>query len=215
MDRSRVGVVIPAINESATIVDVVRTAGIYGVAVVVDDGSTDDTAGLARLAGAVVVSHEQNRGYDAALDSGFKKAASLGCELIVTVDADGQHDPLLIRKFIDRIDAGADIVVGVRSRRQRLAEHIFSWYTNLRFGIRDPLCGMKAYRSAVYKALDHFDSYGSIGTELMIFGAKKGYRLAQISFDVRERGDRPRFGRALVGNYKIFRAMLLSIWRTR
>jgi glycosyltransferase involved in cell wall biosynthesis len=215
MDRSRVGIVIPALNESATILGVVEAVGAYGVPIVVDDGSTDDTAELAKQAGAVVVSHERNRGYDAALNSGFEKAAGLGREVIITVDADGQHDPSLLQKFIDRIDAGADVVVGVRSRRQRLAEHLFAWYTSLRFGIKDPLCGMKAYRTVVYEAQGGFDSYGSIGTELLIFAAKRGYRLGQISFDVLERKGRPRFGRNLLGNYKIFRAMALSIWRGR
>jgi len=212
MDRSRLGIVIPALNESATIFGVVEAAGKYGAPIVVDDGSTDDTAKLAEQAGAFVVLHGQNLGYDEALDSGFQKAAELGCELVITLDADGQHDPSLIQKFLDQIDAGADIVVGVRSSRQRLAEHLYAWYTSHRFGIQDPLCGMKAYRIGVYEALGHFDSYGSIGTELMIFAAKKGYRLGQVPFDVRERIDKSRFGRVFVGNYKIIRAMLLSMW---
>jgi len=211
MDRSRLGIVIPALNESATIVGVVEAVERYGVPIVVDDGSTDDTAKLAKQAGASVVLHGQNLGYDAALNSGFKIAMELGCALVITIDADGQHDPYLIQKFIDRIDAGADIAVGVRSNRQRLAEHLFAWYTTLRFGIQDPLCGMKAYRRAVYEALGHFDSYGSIGTELMIFAAKKGYRIDQVSFDVRDRNGPSRFGRVFSGNYKIIRAMALSI----
>lgn len=215
MDRSRVGIVIPALNESATILDVVEAAGEYGVPIIVDDGSTDDTAALARQAGAVVVSHERNSGYDAALNTGFKKAVELGSEVIITVDADGQHDPSLLGKFIDRIDAGADVVVGIRSHRQRLAEHLFAWYASRRFGIQDPLCGMKAYRTVVYDALGHFDSYESIGTELAIFAAKKGCRLGQIPFAVRERKGQSRFGRVLVGNYKIIRAMTLSIFRVK
>lgn len=215
MDRSRVGIVIPALNESATILGVVEAVVIYGVPIVVDDGSTDDTAELARQAGADVVSHERNRGYDAALNSGFIKAAALGSDVIITLDADGQHDPALLQKFIDQIDAGADVVIGIRSRRQRLAEHLFAWYANLRFGIKDPLCGMKAYRTWVYEALGHFDSYGSIGTELMIFAAKRGCRISQISLDVRERKDQSRFGRVLAGNYRIIRAMLLSVWRVK
>ena len=215
MDRSRVGIVIPALNESATILSVVEMAGKYGIPIVVDDGSTDDTAELAKQAGAVVVSHEQNHGYDAALHTGFEKAARLGSEVIITLDADGQHDPSLIQMFIDRIDAGVDVVVGIRSRRQRFAEHLFAWYTRLRFGIKDPLCGMKAYRTVVYETLGHFDSYGSIGTELMIFAAKTGCRLDQIPFAVRERKGQSRFGRALVGNCKIIRAMVLSVWRVK
>jgi glycosyltransferase involved in cell wall biosynthesis len=210
MDRSRVGIVIPALNESATITVIVEAVKKYGVPIVVDDGSTDNTANYARQAGGVVVSHECNRGYDAALDSGFRKASEMACEVIITVDADGQHDPSLINKFIERIDAGAEVVVGTRSARQRLAEHVFAWYTRSRFGIHDPLCGMKAYKTNVYRALGHFDNYGSIGTELMIFAAKNGCRIDQIPFEVRDRLGESRFGKVLSGNYKIFRAMINS-----
>ena len=211
MDRYRVGIVIPTLNESSTIKGIVESASVYGVPIVIDDGSTDNTAALAKQSGAVVVAHEKNRGYDAALNSGFEKAAELGTQIIITVDADGQHDPSLIQKFIDAIDSGADIVVGIRSRRQRFAEHLFAWYTGSRFGVKDPLCGMKAYRTAVYKALGHFDVYGSIGTELMIFAVKKGYRVGQIAFEVRERSGQSRFGQMLLGNYKIIRAMMFSL----
>jgi glycosyltransferase involved in cell wall biosynthesis len=210
MDRSRVAIVIPALNESPTIVGVVEAAAKHGVPIVVDDGSTDGTAALASQAGAAVVSHEHNLGYDAALNSGFKKAAELESEIIVTLDADGQHDPSLVNKFIDAIDEGFDVVIGIRSRRQRLAEHLFAGWTNFRFRIKDPMCGMKAYRTAVYKELGHFDSCGSVGTELMIFAARRGYRMGQIEFEARDRTGRSRFGQAITGNYKIIRAMLLT-----
>jgi glycosyltransferase involved in cell wall biosynthesis len=212
MDRYRVGIVIPALNESATITGVVESARVFGIPIVVDDGSTDNMAELALKANAVVVSHQINRGYDEALNSGFKKAVELGVKIIMTVDADGQHDPSLITHFIEAIDCGADIVVGIRSRKARFAEHLFAWYTRLRFGVEDPLCGMKAYRSEVFNALGHFDSYGSIGTELTIFAALNGYKVEQIAFEVRERSGQSRFGRVIVGNYKIIRAMLLSFW---
>jgi len=213
MDRRRIGIVIPALNESATIGAVVRAAGAHGTCVVVDDGSSDATAALARDAGALVVAHEVNRGYDAALDSGFRAAAQAGCEIIITLDADGQHDPTLLGRFVDAIDAGAAIAVGVRDRRARLAEHVFAWYTQLRWGISDPLCGLKAYRADVYRTLGHFDSYASIGTELMLFGARNGQRIVQIPFPVRERDGAPRFGRRLSANWRILRALALSLWR--
>lgn len=210
MDRRRVGIVIPALNESASIAAVIRAATPFGVLVVVDDGSTDATGELAAANGAVVVRHEKNRGYDGALNSGFTKAAEIGCEMIVTVDADGQHDPSLIQRFVDAIDQGADVVVGVRSRKQRLAEHLFSLYSRGRYGIRDPLCGMKAYRTSVYTQLGHFDSCQSVGTELMTFAAKNKFRIAEVEFQVRERVGQSRFGHILSGNYKIMRAMLLT-----
>jgi len=215
MEKCRVGIVIPALNESLTIAGIVEAVRKYGIPIVVDDGSTDNTATLALESGAVVVVHEINQGYDDALNSGFKKAAELGLKIIITVDADGQHNPLLIQRFIDAIDSGADIVVGIRSSRQRIAEDFFAWYTAFRFGVDDPLCGMKAYRLSVYRDLGHFDSYGSIGTELTIFAAKNGYQLQQIAFDVFERTGVSRFGQSFKGNCKIIRAMLLSIWRMK
>ena len=207
--HKRVCIVIPALNESLTIAGIIEAVRKYGLPIVVDDGSTDNTKELSMKSGALVISHKKNRGYGAALSSGFKKAAELGAQIIITLDADGQHDPSLIQQFINAIDSGADI--GIRSRRQRVAEHLFAWYTSLRFGVKDPLCGMKAYRITVYKERGHFDSYGSIGTELTIFAAMMSYRIVQIEFDVRERAGKSRFGEAISSNYKIFRAMLLSI----
>ena len=211
MVRHRVGIVIPALNESATISNVVRAAIAYGLPIVVDDGSTDDTARLASEAGAVVVSHEQNLGYDGALNSGFRKAVESDCEIIITLDADGQHNPDLIAAFIEKIDAGADMVVGIRDQFQRLGERVFAFYTNYRFGIKDPLSGIKAYRSSLYKALGHFDSYGSIGTELMIYAARNTYKIDQLPFEVMERQGQSRFGQTLQGNFKIFRALFLAM----
>jgi glycosyltransferase involved in cell wall biosynthesis len=211
MDKYRVGIVIPALNESSTIANIIEAVKKYGVPIVVDDGSTDNTAKLALESGACVVKHQMNQGYDAALNTGFKKAAELGVQIIITLDADGQHNPQLVEKFIEAIDSGADMVVGVRSNRQRLAEHLFAWYTTIRFGVEDPLCGMKAYRAKLYQALGHFDVYGSVGTELMIYAVKNNYKISQLYFHVIERSDNSRFGKTLSANCKIIRAMLLSI----
>ena len=215
MDRSRlaIAIVIPALNEAATIKQVVEAVLPYGSCVVVDDGSTDDTASVARAAGATVVSHPKNQGYDAALDSGFRQAADTGCEAIITLDADGQHNPELLAKFVAALESGAAVALGERDRRQRFAEHVFAWYTQHRFGIFDPLCGLKAYRVEVYNALGHFDAYRSIGTELMLFAARRQYAITHIPFEVRERNGRPRFANRLVGNWRIFRALTLSFFR--
>jgi glycosyltransferase involved in cell wall biosynthesis len=215
MGKCRVAIVIPALNESATITGIIEVTRRYGVVIVIDDGSSDGTAELAEASGAIIVTHEKNQGYDVAINSGFKKAAELGAQIIITIDADGQHDPSLIQKFIDVIDAGADIVIGIRNYRQRFAEHLFAWYTNLRFEIKDPLCGMKAYRTHLYTSLGHFDSYGSVGTELTIFAAKKGYRIGQIQFSVRERRGKSRFGQIISANYKIIRALMQSLLLVR
>lgn len=210
MERSRVGIVIPAYNESASIGKIVEAVKDYGTPIVVDDGSTDHTGRIAQNSGAIVIKHPVNHGYDAALNSGFKRAHELSCEIIITMDGDGQHDAQLLQKFIEKIESGSIVVVGVRGRYQRFAEHFFALYTKYRFGIVDPLCGMKAYRISVYEELGYFDSYQSIGTELIIFAAKRGCQIEQIPFEVRARSGKSRFGGIFYANAKIFRALLMS-----
>lgn len=214
MDRLRIALVIPALNESLTIAAVVAGASRHGTVIVVDDGSNDGTAALAGSAGARVVSHGANRGYDAALNSGLAEAARLNCDAVITLDADGQHDPALVTRFVEQLHAGADVVVGLRDQMPRFSERIFALYARARFGIRDPLCGMKAYRMPIYQALGHFDSYGSVGTELTLFAARRGYSIAHVPFNVRPRQDSPRFGRLLLANWRILRAMVLSFPRS-
>lgn len=211
----RLGIVIPALNESTSIAAVVMQARRYGLPIVVDDGSVDGTGAVARAAGADVVWHEHNLGYDRALDSGFIRAAVLGCERVITMDADGQHNPDLLAHFLSEFERGADVVVGVRDRRQRIAEHAFAWVAKWLWGVHDPLCGMKGYSMDVYRACGHFDSYGSIGTELTLFAVRNGFCIAQIPVATRDRVGSPRFGRLLLANWRIFRALLLSFGRTR
>jgi hypothetical protein len=66
---------------------------------------------------------------------------------------------------------------------------------------------------SVYQALGHFDSYRSIGTELALFAARRGYRLAQVAVKTRDRADAPRFGRLLSANLRILRALALGMFR--
>lgn len=92
--RDGCAVVIPCLNEGATIAGVVRAAGRWGgTVVVVDDGSSDGTAELARGAGAKVLRHEQNRGKGRALHSGLAWALRHGFARAITMDGDGQHAP--------------------------------------------------------------------------------------------------------------------------
>ena len=213
MERSRVAIVIPALNEALTVAEVVKAVIQYGIPIVVDDGSNDKTSEKANSVGAIVVRHEKNLGYDEALNSGFKKARDIGAEFILTMDADGQHNAELIEKFIKVASTGVDVVVGVRSRKQRIAEILFGFYTFALYRIKDPLCGMKCYSTKVYSDCGYFDSYGSVGTELILFAAGNHYKICQIDMVVRNRKDQPRFGSAFSGNLKILRSMAIGLFR--
>ena len=91
----------------------------YLPVLVVDDGSKDDTADVAEAAGAIVVRHENNRGKGVALVTGFTWATDHGYDAVLTLDADGQHDPTEVPKFINayRADVG-DLIIGRRSYRK-------------------------------------------------------------------------------------------------
>ena len=210
MDKYKVAIVIPAFNEEATIFDIVQSVKKYGIVVVINDASTDKTKKLAEDAGAIVVSHNKNKGYDGALNSGFSKVKELNCDFFITFDADGQHNHEFIKEYIDLIDQGFDVVIGTRNKFQRVAEYIFSWVANWRWGVKDPLCGMKAYRIDIFSQLGYFDSYGSIGTELAIYAAHKNIKIAQHSIKIEDRQDKPRFGRSFSANMVILRSLWLG-----
>ena len=151
-----IAAVIPAYNASATVGAVVRKALQHlDLVVVVDDGSADDTAGQARGAGARVLSHAVNRGKGAALRTAFEELSRGGLDAIVTLDADGQHDPddipRLVRSFRE---TGADLIIGSRwtvfsqmspLRRfgNRFSSSALAFFTGLR--IPDSQSGFRLY----------------------------------------------------------------------
>lgn len=107
---------IPAFQEGRRIRAVVEGAAVHLPVVVVDDGSTDDTAAQAGIAGAEVIRQIPNQGKGAALRAGFRHALDAGAEAVVTLDADGQHDPDEIPSFLDRFAVDRpELIVGQRS----------------------------------------------------------------------------------------------------
>jgi glycosyltransferase involved in cell wall biosynthesis len=129
--------VIPAHNEASRIFPVIQAAMSYLPVLVVDDGSTDTTGEISLKAGADVIRQDPNQGKGAALKRGFHHALSLGFDGIVTLDADGQHDPLEIPLFLRGYESThADLIIGgrdfskmplVRRFSNSLGRWLFSW----------------------------------------------------------------------------------------
>ncbi len=113
-------VVVPAFNEGGAIGEVVTNVPVWCTCIVVDDGSIDDTAEQAAVAEATVLRHVVNRGQGAALQTGIDYALRQGAEIIVTYDADGQHDPADLERLIAPLrDGRADVALG-----SRFLEHV-------------------------------------------------------------------------------------------
>lgn len=205
-------IVIPALNEARTISSIVDRLSSKARVIVVDDGSRDDTAALAQASGAEVVRHPVNKGYEEAINSGFRKAREIGAKYLMTFDADGQHPTELIDRFYEPLEKGeSDLVMGVRPSFARWSEALFGGYFRLRFDVQDPLCGMKAYRIDAFDPNQAFDSKKTMGAEILIAGAKRGLRMKQIPIPIRDREDQPRIGNVLRANYRILRALIKSI----
>ena len=107
--------VMPAFNEEHTISDIIkRTEKYVDEVVVIDDCSSDRTSEVAKKAGATVIKHKENRGLGGALRTGFDYALKRRADIVITIDADGQHNPDEIPKFIGKINRGYGFVLGTR-----------------------------------------------------------------------------------------------------
>lgn len=209
--QSSLVAVLPALNESRSISQVVASVRKFADVIVVDDGSTDNTGELASVAGAHVVTHSCNRGYDNALESGLLWAAARGYRYAVTFDADGQHNAATILLFARELETGGDVVLGVRDRTQRWGERLFSLIGRALWDIRDPLCGMKGYRLDLLRGVGRINTYSSVGTEFCIRAARSGYVIRQVCVSTSQRLGRSRFGVGFRANLRILRAIWLGL----
>ena len=206
MDRSRVVVIIPAHNEAATIGTVVSGACSYAAVLVVDDCSGDGTSARAECAGAIVVRNPQQLGYEGSLNRGMTEALERGFHYVITMDADGEHNPECLPQFTSLLaERDVSIVLGVRPRKQRWMEVVMSLYVRIRFGPRDILCGMKGYRAELVRKNDGLGTR-FVGTELALTSIANGAKFAEVMVDGVRRSGTPRFGSSWGANMKILGA---------
>lgn len=152
MDKPRVSVVIPAYNEAASIGDVVAGCRRFcDEIIVVDDGSMDETAEIAERSGAVVVRSERNLGITRATEKGLERARG---DVVVTMDADGQHDPMDIPRLIGPIIEGkAEVTLGVRGEIPCRSERMINVLTNLRVKCLDVGTGFRAVKAELARKM--------------------------------------------------------------
>ena len=183
-DRPQISALIPAYNEEKTIKDVVSSVSRYvDEVIVVDDGSSDDTAEKAVEAGAVLRKNNENVGKRLSLIWGYR--AAMG-ETIVTLDADGQHHPDDIPRLVRPIlEDRADLVIGVRPELPHFSERVITTLTRLKVNVEDACSGFRAIRKSV---VDEMGIHGSCTCGTFILEAySKGARIIGVPIEVSER----------------------------
>lgn len=186
-------VVIPAYNEEQTIGKVVQDLKQYcDEVIVVNDGSDDETAELAERAGADVVCHCLNCGLGAALKTGFAAALKNGAEIIITFDADGQHQASDIPKLVAPLRGGeCDVVIGVRQGREmpisrRIANYFGNIATFLLFGIWtcDSQSGLRAFSRRAAEQMDLRTNRMEVSSEIFQEIKEKGLNFQEVAAQV-------------------------------
>ena len=188
-------VAIPAYNEEKTIAKVIlQTQRCVDKVVVCDDGSKDMTAEIAEKLGAEVIRHERNMGYGAAIQSLFRRARELNADVMVTLDADGQHDPSEIPVLVEPVLEGkADIVVGSRflgdlekrdnvPRYRRLGIKAITRLTSAAssLGLSDAQCGFRVYGRKALEDLGLFENGMGVSAEVLIEAKKHGLTVVEV-----------------------------------
>jgi len=192
----KVIVALPAYNEEKYIARVILGCrGLVDEVVVVDDGSDDATADIAEALGAIVVRHDGNRGYGAAIRTCFEAARERGAECMVILDSDGQHDPGDIPKMIELIGNGADIVIGSRfisngnrvPLYRRIGMKVLDFATGLAGGVKtsDSQSGFRAYSRRAVEGIKLNGTNMSAGSEILLQAKELGLKIAEVPITCR------------------------------
>ena len=208
-------IVMPAYNEERSIdrvLDALKREGWRNI-IVVDDGSRDRTAEIARSKGALVVSHGQNMGLGAALRTGLNKARELGADCAVTFDADGQHDPGAVRALVQALN-NADLVIGVRRHlgipiHKRVGNFSLNLITYLFSGVlTDSQSGSRAFSKRALELIRIRSNRYEVSSEIIIQAKKRELRLREVPVKCFYTKYSKARGTTITSGFRIFLALL-------
>ena len=192
---------IPAYNEEKTIAKVVLLAQKHVDRVIVcDDGSTDLTAEIAQKLGVVIIRHKKNLGYGVAIQSLFEKAKSMNADVMLTLDADGQHNPEDIPKLLKPIeDDEADIVIGSRflegaknnvPRYRRIGIRVITRMSNgkVEGKVSDAQSGFRAYSKRAIRSLELQENGMGVSAEILMKSGAQNLRVKEVPIGINYKG---------------------------
>jgi glycosyltransferase involved in cell wall biosynthesis len=192
---------IPAYNEEKNIASIiVKLKKIANTIIICDDGSTDATAEIAKELGAIVISHSKNQGYGAAIKTIFLEAKNEQVDVLITFDADGQHQIKDISKVLEPINLGnADVVIGSRflddktkiPTYRKIGIKVITQLTNITTGsnITDSQSGFRAYNKLALEKIIPTESGMGISTEILIKAQENKLRITEVPIKISYEGN--------------------------
>jgi len=188
---------LPSYNEDASLIKIIPALQSYvDLVIVVDDGSTDATSAISQQLGAYVITHPENRGYGAALQTIFSTAREFNADALVILDADGQHNPQDVEKVLEPLLNGADVVIGSRfldktkntiPKYRQIGMKVLDTATTaagVENGI-DTQSGFRAYGKKAISAINISGTGMSAGSEILIQIKDKNLSIAEVPINVR------------------------------
>jgi glycosyltransferase involved in cell wall biosynthesis len=184
-------VVIPGYNVADTIGKLVAAITARGLdVVIVDDGSKDDTAKTAKLAGATVISHARNRGKGNSIIDGIRYARSKNYAAVIFMDGDGQHDPRDLDKFLQSAKAQTAMIFTGNRLRKSKGMPLLRWLTNKIMSglisalsgqkIPDTQCGYRLVKKEVLERVSLSSRNYEIESELLLKAARAGFKISSV-----------------------------------
>jgi glycosyltransferase involved in cell wall biosynthesis len=195
MDHTKkILVCIPAYNESRKIQPIIEECLNYGAKVIVyDDGSSDNTSEIAKRAGATVITGQENKGYGVAIRTLFRKAREEDADAMVTLDADGQHDPGQVKNLVDPLlEEHVDIVIGSRFLNREDSDRVPKYRS---FGIKtitrltqvvsyrhitDAQSGFRAYSKRALEKINLHEPGMAVSTEILLRAKEKELLIKEV-----------------------------------
>ena len=198
----KITVGIPAFNEEKNIASIIqKLSKVADIVIVCNDGSTDNTAKIAEKMGAIVITHQQNLGYGAAIRSLFLKARELDSDMLVTLDSDGQHRISDVLPIVDPILKNqADLGIGSRfltenqkdmPKYRKIGIKMITTLANtsLEESVTDSQSGFRAYSKNILSAITPSEKGMGVSNEILMKASKKNFKIIEVPIVVSYEGD--------------------------
>lgn len=208
LKKSKFLILIPTFNELNNLKKFIKKVGKLAPVCILDDCSKDKTIDWLKKNNINFIRNKKNLGYEKNLINGIKKFKKY-CDFLITFDGDGQHKLSDLRKIIN-IKKPFDIIVCNRKKKNRFMEEVISYFSNLLFGLKDPLSGFKIYKTSILKK-NNFNNIGNYFLVDFLFLFSKNKKIINFQISTKTRLDKQKVGGLIYLIFKELKILLMIV----